>query len=175
MMGTKLFLKFSRFRLALLGALLLLPMLGMATTYRLDDSASPRSRVAPQMTLSDEGRPLAESLAPRSATVRYGRIEYRLATASFVGRQARIYLVVPTNIPGLRAPAGLQLVWQGSGRFTSGAARPGERRLVWSGVVPGAWMQESLDLTLELNLAYFQLPANNTVGFESYFEIEVTP
>lgn len=174
MMGTS-FLLTPSLKNALVGVLLLLPMSGMATTYRLDDSASPRSRVAPQMTLSDEGRPLAESLAPRSATVRYGRIEYRLATASFVGRQARIYLVVPTNIPGLRAPAGLQLVWQGSGRFTSGSARPGERRLVWAGVVPAAWMQESLDLTLELNLAYFQPPTNNMVGFESYFEIEVTP
>lgn len=142
---------------------------------RLDDSASPRSRVAAQVVMTDEGRPLADSRAPTRAIVRFGRVEYKLATARYVGKQARIYYVVPALIPGLRSPAGLLVEWRTLGAFAGGTARPGERSLVWSGVVAQPWMQEALDLSFQVELRQLQLGRDGQLGFESYFEIEVSP
>jgi hypothetical protein len=142
---------------------------------RLDDSASPRSRVPARVVLSEEGRSLAESRNPTRATIHFGRVEYKLATARYVGKRARIYFVVPALIPGLRSPAGMRLEWRGTGLFADGAGRPGDRRLVWSGLVPGPWMAEALDLTCEVELRALQLQRDGQFGFESYFEIEVLP
>lgn len=142
---------------------------------RLDDSASPRSRVPARVVLSDEGRPLVASRNPTRATVQVGRVEYRLATARYAGRHARIYFVVPAFIPGLRTPSALRVDWQGAGAFAGGSARGGERFLVWSGVVPGAWIQEALDLNFEVDLRELLLQADGQFGFEPYFEIEASP
>lgn len=142
---------------------------------RLDDSASPRSQVQAQMVLSNEGRPLAESLNPTSATVNFGRISYKLATARYVGKQARIYFVIPALIRGLRSPAGLRVQWRGSNQFASGTARPGERQLVWAGLVNSPWISEDIELSYEVDLRELELPRDGSFGFESYFEIEVFP
>jgi len=116
-----------------------------------------------------------EGPAPTHAVFKYGRVDYRLSTGRYSGRQARIYFVVPALIAGLRSPAGLRVEWRGNGLFASGAARPGERTLVWSGVVKGPWIAEGLDLTLQLDLRELRQPDNPSFGFESYFEIEVIP
>lgn len=142
---------------------------------RLDDSASPRSRVRAPVVLGEDGRPLQDSRNATRATVRFGRVDYKLSTARHAGRTARIYYVVPAAIPGLRSPSGLRVEWRGSGLFADGSAMPGERRLVWSGVVPGPWMTEGLDLTFHVDLRQLQLRPNEPFGFESYFEIEISP
>ena len=115
-------------RILAAGIVLALAAAGAAhAAERLDDSASPRSRVPARITLSDEGRPLIASRNPTRALVQVGRVEYRLATARYAGRQARIYFVVPALIPGLRSPAGLRVDWRSNGTFAGGSARPGER------------------------------------------------
>lgn len=154
--------------------LLALAAAAAGAAERLDDSASPRSRVPARVVLSDEGRPLVASRNPTRASVQVGRVEYRLATARYAGRHARIYFVVPAFIPGLRTPSALRVDWQGAG-FASGSARGGERVLVWSGVVPGAWIQEALDLHFEVDLRELLLQADGQFGFEPYFEIETSP
>lgn len=164
--------------------LLALPLILLAAsgahagTARLDDSASPRQRVAPVTVLTLEGRPfdsVVEGPAPTHAVLKYGRVDYKLATGRYMGQRARIYFVIPALIPSLRSPAGLQVEWRGHGQFASGSARPGDRVLVWSGVVPGPWMSEGLDLTLQLDLRELQRSDNGSFPFESYFEIEVHP
>jgi hypothetical protein len=157
--------------LGLSAVLLWLPL--QAATFRLDDSASPRARVEPQLVMADDGRPLSQSLAARTAHVQFGRIDYRLATASYVGRDARIYYVVPASIPGLRSPSGLQLTWQSQGSFASGSARPGQRTLVWSGKIREAWLTESFVLNMQVQLAELIPSPQPALGFESYFEIDV--
>ena len=154
---------------------LLLAVSSYAATERLDDSASPRSRVQPQFVMGNDGHPIADSFGATSATARYGRVEFKLATARFMGRQARIYFVIPAAIAGLNSPAGLRVDWQGNGVLSNGFARPGERALVWSGTVREPWMSESLDLTLQINLRELRLPPSGNLGFEPYFEIETTP
>jgi hypothetical protein len=160
---------------ALLLAIALAAAGGARAAERLDDTASPRSRVTPRVVLSDEGRPLITSRKPTRAVVQVGRVDYRLNTARYAGRGARIYFVVPAQINGLRSPAGLRVDWRDGHLFAPGSARPGERQLVWTGVVPGPWITESLDLSFEVELAQLQLQADGQFGFEPYFEIETAP
>lgn len=156
-------------------ALLLGAVAAASGAERLDDSASPRSRVPARAVVSDEGRSLVASRNPTRAIVQLGRVDFRLATTRYIGKQARIYFVVPPVITGLRSAAGLRVDWRGNGTFANGSARPGERQLVWSGTVPGPWMNEGLDLGFEVDLREVQLQADGQFGFEPFFEIEVSP
>lgn len=140
-----------------------------ARAERLDDSGSPRTRV--QATL-DMG--MREPGAPY-AWVSFRGVEYRLATASYIGRRARIYHVIPAFVSGLRSPAGLLVEWSGNGAFAAGSAMAGERRLVWAGVVSGPWMDERLDLRLRLDLREWRPVAGRPFEVESHFDIEVMP
>jgi hypothetical protein len=158
-------------------ALLLGLNAAQAQVFRLDDSASPQSRVAPKWVLGDHGQLLGQARpdlpAPTSAQAQFGTIEYRLATAAYVGKRAHIYYVIPASIDGLKNASGLQVSWRSSGAFASGSARPGERVRVWSGTVGDALMTQGLDLTMQIDLRALRLPPSGQLGFESYFEIEV--
>jgi hypothetical protein len=150
-----------------------------AQVFRLDDSASPRSRVSPQWVTGPDGRALRDVNpqlpAPSSALLKFGRVDYKLSTAAYLGKKARIYYVVPAAIEGLRSAAALQVNWPAGKLFAAGTARPGERALVWTGTVGQAWMVDALDLSMQVNLRELRLPPNGQLGFESYFEIEVLP
>ncbi|WP_296678529.1 hypothetical protein [Thiothrix sp. UBA2332] len=150
------------------------PNTGMAAE-RLDDSASPRNRVAAPLVLANTGGLLAESEDATQAILQFGRVDYRLATAAFVGKEARIYYVLPASVPGLLSPAGMRLEWRGNGVFADGVANAGERVLVWSGRVNDVWLNEGLDLTLYVDLAALRLSQGENFGFEAWFEIEVLP
>lgn len=148
---------------------------GGLAAERLDDSASPRPLVSPQVTLSERGTPLRETLFPRTATVHYGWVEYRLDTSRYVGRAARIELVMPF-VPGLRDPRSVVLQWSTRGRFAEGSLLPGERRMVWSGRVTEALMTELLDLRLIIDAAHLgELNRLSGNGVSPYFEIEAMP
>jgi hypothetical protein len=145
---------------------------------RLDDSASPRAVVQSRQVLSERGLPLDRpdgGPPPVFGIVHFGRVEYRLATAAYVGRRARIHYVVPPLIPGLRSPTGLRVEWRTQGLFSNGTARAGERVLVWTGMVREPFMTEAFDLTLQVRLSELALRANAPLAFESYFEIETLP
>ena len=64
-----------------------------AGVARLDDSASPRARV-------DTDFRRAQPVDGIRFDLPFGRIDYRLATAPYVGRRARIFYVIPAVIPG---------------------------------------------------------------------------
>ncbi len=128
--------------------------------------------------LSEQGLPLDQNplaQAPTVGIVKFSRIEYKLATAKYAGKLARIYYVIPPFITGLLKPSGLRVMWQGGNVFASGSAQPGERFLVWTGTVPSAQMGDGLDLTMRINLADLQTRAGVGLSFESYFEIETMP
>jgi len=149
-----------------------------AHAERLDDSASPRSQVMAPPMVSEQGYPLDQfrpGPQPLTGVVKFGRVDYKLATGKFVGKMARIYYVIPAVISGLRSPAGLQVEWRSSGLFANGIARPGERKLVWSGVVRDAFISEGLDLTMKIELRELQSRAGQGLAFESFFDIELIP
>lgn len=159
---------------------LLLPLLWVtnpcdAAVLRLDDSASPHSRVPARIVLGDDGRPFAHGRGNASITFKFGPVDYRLATAAFVGRRARIFYVVSPFVAGLASPDGLRIDWHGLGTFASGSARPGERTLVWSGIVNKAWLDESLDVTMHLDPRQYRPHRQVPFAVDSYFEIETLP
>jgi hypothetical protein len=162
---------------AVLAAFVLLLAVGATAraAERLDDSASPRSRVPARVVLTNEGRTMMASRNPSRAVVQLGRVDFRLATTRHIGKQARIYFVVPPFVTGLRSPAGMRVDWRGNGNFANGSAHPGERQLVWSGIVTGPWMNEGIELSFEVELRELQLQADGQFGFEPFFEIEVSP
>ena len=138
-----------------------------AVTQRLDDSQSPRQRV--ESPVVKFNKTPYDDTGPTHADIRFGWVEYRLNTARYVGKSARIYYVVPMNIANLAAPRGLRVDWKTRNGFAAGSARPGDRVLVWSGVVKSAMVEDSFDLSMTAELAYVR----GRLGFESYFEIEV--
>jgi hypothetical protein len=105
----------------------------------------------------------------------FGHVEYRLATAAYVGKQARIYYVIPLAVAGLRSPTGMQVQWRSSGQFQPGMGRPGDRVQVWTGVVRAPWITESFDLQLRIDRRELQMGQGGNLRFESYFEIETQP
>ena len=139
-----------------------------AQTARLDDSTSPRAMVQADLA---HAQPLDAYLL----RMPMGRVTYRMATAPYQGRRARIYYVVPMQIQGLRSPADLRVEWRTGGLFASGSARPGMRVPVWTGMVAGPWMNESLDLDFIVDARGLQGGRAAPLSFESYFEIEVLP
>lgn len=161
-------------RTILVWALLALCGNGTAQAQRLDDSASPRQMIQAPTVLSERGLNLAQDESARFAVLSFGRIEYRLATAAYKGRRARIDLVIPATVRGLLAPDGLHLRWRGGRLFADGEGRGGERVPVWTGVIAGAWMIDTLELTGRLELRKLDL-RDTSFGFESYFQIEVLP
>lgn len=146
-----------------------------AATLRLDDSASPRNQVQAQTVTDEQGRPLAQSRHLTQVTIRFGSIDYRLNTAGFIGKRARIYYVVPVAVTGLLSPQALRVEWRGHGRFAGGAAHPGERTLVWSGAIATPWIDESFDLSMQLDLRQYRPRSATAFALESYFEIETLP
>lgn len=157
----------------LLAALLWPAAACQAQAQRLDDSASPRPRVPAQVVLGDTGRPLLASPFAETAYMRFGRIDYRLATGAYLGRRVRISYVVPALIPGLQSPQGLRVQWRAEPPFASGTGRPGDHVPVWSGVITSPWTNVSLDLDARLDLTQLGPGAGDTFSFECYFEIEV--
>jgi len=69
----------------------------------------------------------------------------------------------------------MRVEWRGVGAFSGGTARPGERVLVWSGIVRTPWMNEAIDLSMSVDLHQVRLPDGADLGMESYFEIETQP
>lgn len=169
--------KLGKFGLGLAFFLSLVFNVAVARTERLDDSASPRAVVTSPPMLSEFGQPLSAAVRgpqPQYGIVKFGRIDYKLATARYIGKPARVFFVVPASIPGLRTPMGLRVDWVGNGVFASGSARPGERTLVWTGTVREAFINEGLTMTMQVELNQL-LRASSGLAFESYFEIEVSP
>lgn len=135
---------------------------------RLDDSASPRQRVAvnPQWAY-----PEAEDSDDRLNTLRadIASYEVRLNTRAYVNRDAAIYLRLPLAIAGVRSPEGLRLEWQGRGRFVNGTARPGERALLFRGRIAEPMLTELIDIRLWLDGRH----VDGGFQFDPVFEIEL--
>lgn len=109
--------------------LALVAALGCNTAWarvRLDDSASPRALVQSPNMVSEYGYPVNQyvpgALVAQRGIVDFGRIEYRLATAPYVGRHARIYFVIPPVVSGLRSPQGLLVSWRSEWQLLPPAA-----------------------------------------------------
>jgi hypothetical protein len=157
-------------RAALWIALVLAAAPVLAAPKRLDDRGSPRSVVNVESRWLHAGEGLsAEQLNAMVATVT--NLEFRLDTSAYVGKRARIYLVIPEFVQGLRASTGMRVEWTSRGSFLAGSALPGQRALVYDGLVQRPSMHEALDLSVYLDARYLE----RGLRFDPAFEIDVAP
>lgn len=155
--------------------LLGLPSFSQAQLTRLNDSASPRYQVESLRVTSETGEPLDQAVNPQIAIMDFGVVEYKLATAEFVGQRVKLYYVIPSTIKGLLNPKALTVHWESKALIQSGSAHAGERKLVWSGTLTQPWLEIALYLSMQVRLNELRLRTHEVFGFESYFELETLP
>jgi len=101
----------------------------------------------------------------------YDNIELRLfIPPAFTSppQQAQIYMSLPAQIPGLDVGGGLEINWVTRGRLLNVTARPGDRVLIFAGVVGEPVLADFLNLVITID-------ARRMVGavrFDPLFEIE---
>lgn len=141
----------------------------LGAPIRLDDSASPKSRIvsAPRWLGEHESAGNREWL--HALVAEAANVEVRLDTKAFVGARGRIYLAVPELVPGLLSRDGLRVTWVSGGGFASGSALPGERTLVYDGPIASAVTAGRFDFRFDLDARHL----GRGLRVEPYFEIEV--
>lgn len=144
--------------LALLGLVAYAPA-GLAETYRLDDSAS---QVLPPTAYWEW--PPASLLKGINTVHMDVRVEVRIDTRAWAGRQGRIYLVLPVDAGG---PVTAE--WQSQGRLLGGRLASGERTLVYSGTIPGPLLEDSLRVHLTTDA---RLMTAETQRLAFHFELD---
>jgi hypothetical protein len=112
---------------------------GEATTIRLDDAGSyalqPNAQMQWRSNLPKGGS------APDTET--RVQVQIHINTRNYVGRQGRIYMVLPLD-PGPQITA----TWQTQGRLIPGQVTSGNRGLVFSGPIIGPSLDDQLDIWL---------------------------
>lgn len=155
-------------------ACLLLVIAGLmpiqAHAQRLDDSLSPRK----QLKLDVEWKYGMDSedidhKEFNALVARAEHVETRLNTADFVGKDARIFLELPSDIRGFNATEGLILSWTTNDLFEEGTVTLGNRRLIFEGAITEDVMTDIFDFTIEVDGRYFF----QEIQFEPIYEIEV--
>jgi len=89
-------------------------------------------------------------------------VPIKLHTAPWQGRSARVYLSVPSQVPG---NIGVAWTSAANGPMLPGRLVPGQRRLVFSGVLPTT-LQDSLAFQFEADGAHLSRPQRLQINFE---------
>ncbi|MDX1489517.1 MAG: hypothetical protein R3268_15015 [Acidiferrobacterales bacterium] len=135
-----------------------------------------RSEFFPQRHLALQGqwanpRFTADLDADSRIVAAYNDIELRLfIPPAFTSppQQAQIFMLIPAQIPGLDVGGGLEVSWVTRGRLLNVTARPGDRVLIFEGVVGEPVLADFLNLVIMID-------ARGMVGavrFDPLFEIE---
>lgn len=148
----------------------------LADRAYLDDSLSPRQvydldlgwqpheiMQSVQALLNDQNAPLPP------VTGYLNGVEIVLDTRRFVGREVRIFLRLPTSMPGADSVGNLQLSWQNNGQFLAGSVSPGQEALLFEGIIEGPVVGGALDLRLSIDAG----GAPERFNIEPVYEIEV--
>jgi hypothetical protein len=96
-------------------------------------------------------------------------VELRFDTRAYIGQMARIYLRLPTSIPGLNNSSNIELSWQASGQLETGSVRPGQEALLFEGIVNEPVTGGALDLQISIDAA----DVTDRFTVEPYYEIEI--
>jgi hypothetical protein len=101
--------------------------------------------------------PYRRGVEPSSRTIaRMAPSELRLAIPQAYyspPRPVNIYVSLPLTAVGMIAPGSLELAWQTGGRFISGRVRPGQRALLFQGVVDGPTLLDQMTFTVRVDAA----------------------
>lgn len=88
--------------------------------------------------------------------------------AAMVGKRVRILLVAPTQIRGVSDRRGLEMEWKTQGTYLPGRARPGDRVLLYQGVVTNSLLRGMIAFTYRINGDYVE----GHISVEPVYEIE---
>ncbi len=101
--------------------------------------------------------PYRRGVEPSSRVIaRMAPFELRLAIPTEYHsppRPVSIYVSLPLTALGMIAPGSLELAWQTGGRFISGRVRPGQRALLFQGVVDGPTVLDQMTFTVRVDAA----------------------
>jgi hypothetical protein len=130
-----------------------------AATFLLDDS---------QSQVMDANMPMQwRSISPSKGdhqVVGTTRVQVKLDTRAWVGKFVRIYMALPAQ------PSGTVVAkWQVQGPMIAGQLNSGQRGLVWSGMVPGALLEDVMTVTVQTDGRFLSAP--QLLRF--YFEVDV--
>lgn len=127
-------------RLALLAALTaLVSAAALANPHRLDDSLS--HTVPPNVQM--QWRPMPPGQSDAGGMEAWLRVNVRINTRDWAGRSGRVYMVLPRD-----QASTIEAVWTTQGRLQTGRLVSGERTLVYAGQLPGATLEDQLQVRL---------------------------
>jgi hypothetical protein len=110
-----------------------------AATFRVDDSAS----IPYESTVTlryPRGMPSKDLDSPMDGTL---SLRVRLHVARWQKQQGKLYLVLPEQ--GMK---NVTARWTTTGRLLSGSIAPGQRKLVFSGVVDAPFIDDTMQITI---------------------------
>ncbi|WP_439520503.1 hypothetical protein [Hydrogenophaga sp.] len=142
-----------------LGGALLSPAL-WANPHRLDDSLS--YTVPPNVQM--QWLPIRSGQAYAGGMEAWVRVNIRIDTRSWVGRTGRIYMVLPRD-----QASDVEATWSSQGRLQPGRLVSGERALVFAGAIPGATLEDQLQVRLRSNADW----QSNSRRLNFHFELDV--
>ena len=96
-------------------------------------------------------------------------VEVRLNTSNYIGKKARIYLALPSQIDGFNGSQGFSLAWKTTGIFAAGATSPGNRALIFQGLIGSSLLTEFFTFTLKLDANRL----NGKLRYAPIYEIEL--
>jgi hypothetical protein len=110
-----------------------------AETHRLDDSLT--HTVPPNVQM--QWRPMQAAADGSGAVEAWVQVNVRLDTRAFAQRSGRVYLVLERD-----QSSPVEAVWSSQGRLQAGRVVSGERTLVFAGAIPGATLEDQLNMRL---------------------------
>ena len=137
---------------------------------RLDDLLSPQQQFDTDFEWTYQNDiDLHDDTQLNSLTARTRRVEIRLNTSPYLGKQARIYIGLPVTIRGTGDSSSLRMSWKTNGIFTDGSITAGNRSKLFEGKITEQVMSDVLDIS-------FQIDARQVFGalrFKTLYEIEI--
>jgi hypothetical protein len=131
-----------------------------ANPHRLDDSLS--HTVPPNVQM--QWLPLTRGQANAGGMEAWVRVNIRIDTRDWMGRSGRIYMVLPRD-----QSSNIEAVWTTQGRLQAGRLVSGERTLVFAGTIPGATLEDQMQVRLRSNADW----TSNSRRLNFHFELDV--
>jgi hypothetical protein len=138
-----------------------------AAPLRLDDSLSSQ----PRLLLRQEWRDTFPNRGRRAdllGVLARASVEVRLKTEAYVGRNARIFLVLPTLANTGALPQDMLVEWRTRGTLRAGIGAPGSRTLLFEGRIKANITGDWFDFYVTAD----SRTLGSNVQFEPYFDIE---
>lgn len=132
----------------------------LANPHRLDDSLS--HTVPPNVQM--QWRPVSPGQSQVGGMEAWLRVNVRIDTRDWAGRTGRIYMALPRD-----QASTIEAVWTTQGRLQAGRLVSGERTLVYAGPIPGATLQDQLQVRLRSGPDW----QSNSRRLNFHFELDV--